>query len=133
MKRVVRLAFGLSMLMQMRPSLGVAAVGAWFSIPAASWAQTLRDADIYPCGPHMMWWSGGWFGMLLGPLFMVAILVATIVVTVILVRRIGGSGGADASSEPRPVRTPLDILKERFARGEIDKDEFEERQRALGE
>ena len=32
-----------------------------------------------------------------------------------------------------PSRTPLDILKERFARGEIDKQDFEERRRVLGE
>jgi len=32
-----------------------------------------------------------------------------------------------------PTRTPLDILKERFARGEIDKAEFEDRRRVLGE
>jgi len=32
-----------------------------------------------------------------------------------------------------PHRTPVDILKERFARGEIDKNEFEERRRVLGE
>lgn len=32
-----------------------------------------------------------------------------------------------------PERTPLDILRERFARGEIDKEEFDQRRRVLGE
>lgn len=35
-----------------------------------------------------------------------------------------------ASDRP-PGRTPQDILEERFARGEITRDEFEERRRVL--
>jgi putative membrane protein len=35
--------------------------------------------------------------------------------------------------DPPLGRAPGEILKERFARGEIDKDEFDERRRTLGD
>ena len=72
--------------------------------------------------------------MIFGPLFMILFLAMLIAATVLLVRWLGGSWpGSMAVHHPLPGRTPLDILKERFARGEIDKDEFEERRRVLGD
>ena len=57
--------------------------------------------------------------------------LVVVVLVVLAVRWLGGSHGP---SQPlSPTKTPLDILKERFARGEIDKEEFEERRRVLGE
>jgi putative membrane protein len=75
---------------------------------------------------------GEWYGMMfLGPLMMILFLAAIVVLVVLGVRWLGGSrlGGTPG---PSPNKA-LDILKERFARGEIDKDEFELRRRALSE
>ena len=68
--------------------------------------------------------------MFLGPLSMVLYLGVLIVLIVLLVRWLSASGPSGASVTG--TKAPLDILRERFARGEIDKDEFEERKRVLG-
>lgn len=80
----------------------------------------------------MMWGNEGGYGMFFGPLFMILILAATVAAIVFLVRWLSGAqqGFGPASLTP-PVQTPLDILKERFAKGEINKEEFDERRRAL--
>lgn len=100
--------------------------------PALSWAQTPVGPGYHGYG-HMMW-AGGQYGMIFGPLVMILVLAVVIATAVLLVRWLGGPGQGAAPHQPAPpVRTPLDILKERFARGEIDKEEFEERRRLLGE
>lgn len=72
--------------------------------------------------------------MIFGPLFMILVLAVLIAAVVLLVRWFGGPWhGTIPPHQSLPGRTPLDILKERFARGEIDKEEFEERRRILGE
>jgi putative membrane protein len=56
-------------------------------------------------------------------LLFAALLVVGIVFAVRGLSDLGGSASATSSA--------LQILEERFARGEIDRDEFEERRRAL--
>jgi len=76
-----------------------------------------------------MMWGAGWYGMIFGPIFMILVAVA-----VLIVRSVGGPWhGTVPPHYPPPSRTPLDILKERVARGEIDKNEFEDRRRVVGE
>mgnify|MGYP001097375628 CR=1 FL=1 len=114
----------------------VAAGGTALSLmPSAAWAQAPTDSDRYACwGPQMMGWGGGWNAMIFGPLFMILVLAVLIAAVVLLVRWFGGPWhGTIPPHQSLPGRTPLDILKERFARGEIDKEEFEERRRILGE
>ncbi len=105
----------------------------FFFAPGWAPAQNSPEPYRYGHGPHMMDWGGGWYGMIFGPLFMILVLAVVIAAVVLLVRWLGGpSHGAPLHHAP-PPRTPLDILKERYARGEIDKDEFEERKRVLGD
>jgi len=76
-------------------------------------------------------WGYGWGwggGMFFGPLFMVAGPLLLIVLIVILVRWLTNSRQSASCRVP----TPREILDERFARGEIQRDEYEERRKALG-
>jgi putative membrane protein len=76
-----------------------------------------------------MGYGWGW-GMGFGMISMVLFWVIVILGIVVLVRWIGGSAAASAAP---PSKTPLDVLKERYARGDIDKPEFEEKKRDLSD
>ncbi len=71
-------------------------------------------------------WNGGWWGF--GMMFMSLLFLALIVVGVVLVVRSFSHGG---QAPPRSDGRALDILDERFARGEIDPKEYEERRSIL--
>lgn len=88
-------------------------------------AQAYGDRDLWW---HPVW---GWGHMIFGSLMMIVFWGGIIALIVLLVRRLGGAGGSGDSSGSAPRRTPLDILQERFAKGEIDRQEYEERRRVL--
>lgn len=69
----------------------------------------------------------GWAGMGFGMISMVLFWVLIILGIVILVKWVASS----SSGTQPPAKTALDILKERYARGEIGKQEFEEKKRDL--
>jgi putative membrane protein len=98
------------------------------ALSLAAWAQT-DTRPLYGYESHM--WSGsGW--MFLGPLMMILFLAGIVALVVLAVRWMGGPVQGMGAA-PLSGKTPLDILRDRFARGEIERDEFEERRRALGE
>jgi putative membrane protein len=75
-------------------------------------------------------WGYGWGwggGMFFGPLFMIGGPVLLIVLVVLLIRWL--SDGRDSPSVR--LRTPREILDERFAKGEIDREDYEARRKAL--
>jgi putative membrane protein len=78
-------------------------------------------------GWNHMGWGAGW-GMGFGGLFMILFWVAIIVAVVLLLKWL--AGGSARFAPPRE-KSALDILKERYARGEIGKDEFEQKKRDL--
>lgn len=70
-------------------------------------------------------WGMGWFGGILMVFFWVVIIVGIVLVVRYLI-----SGQREGSGVTRD-RDPLDILKERYARGEIGTEEYEEKRKIL--
>lgn len=89
----------------------IAAGGAALGLVTGSaWAQPPSGSDGYAWGSHMMGWGGGWFGMVLAPIFMIIFLALVIAVAVLLVRWLAGPS-PDATPPPQSqARAPLDIL-----------------------
>jgi putative membrane protein len=73
----------------------------------------------------MMHWDYGW-GMGFGWIFMIAFWALVILGIVFLIRVITGGVKKEDKTE-----TAIDILKKRYARGEIGKEEFEEKKKDL--
>jgi len=103
-----------------------AALTAIFSSPTLAWAQ---QATTYP-GSHMMW-DGGWQGWFLGPLMMIAFLTIAVAAVVLVIRWLGGDRDHRVPTQTHREKKPMDILRIRFAKGEIDNEEFEERRKIL--
>jgi putative membrane protein len=81
------------------------------------------------------WWATmPWFGMMMGPIMFIVFLVIVILVVVPLIRWMGfGPPWWHGQHTLPPSRTALDILNERYARGEIDKIEYEEKRRVISQ
>ncbi len=75
---------------------------------------------------HMENWSSGWFGMGFGMLLFWGLAIAAIVLVIKVL-----SGPRSSHLYDQAEKTALDILRERYARGEIDRDEFEQKKRDL--
>jgi putative membrane protein len=91
------------------------------SVPAVAWAQE-RPYDFW--GMHPMWgmWGAWGFGMMLMMLVFWGLVIVGLVLGIRWLLSQGRNPHADAA---------LEILRQRYARGEIDKEEFEARKRDL--
>ncbi|HXZ00963.1 MAG TPA: SHOCT domain-containing protein [Stellaceae bacterium] len=120
-------------------ALAVSLVFALAALPAL--AQQAAPDVAYGHG-HMMW---GWHPfMIVGPIFVLLAIIGIMTIFVWLVRWATrgypfyghgfhhGHGGCPCCGGAGRGRAALDILEERFARGEIDKAEFEEKRKLLG-
>jgi putative membrane protein len=80
----------------------------------------------------MMWWYPGAFGwgmMLFSVLLTLAFWAGLVAVVVWAVRTLVGA--RSRSSQPSQGDQPLEILRRRFAAGEISQEEYERARRAL--
>jgi putative membrane protein len=109
--------------------------GALCGAATSAMAQVGEITDrngLYNHGHDMMWGGSQWggFGMFLGPIFMILIVVGIVAGVIYLLRLFGaaGPGGSHLAHD-----RALALLKERYAKGEIDSEEFAERKKLLAD
>lgn len=76
-------------------------------------------------------WGWGWFAMSVGMILFWALII---VLGVLLFRALAMPGGRGDRADGRPSgQAPERLLAERFARGELDEEEYRRRMAVLGE
>ena len=100
--------------------LGAVLIG--LGVPVAAWAQ---ERPWGPWGWHPMWgvWGAWGIGIMLMMLVFWGLVIAGLVLGIRWLATQGRESRSDAA---------LDILRQRYARGEINKEEFEAKKRDLG-
>jgi len=88
---------------------------------------TLRND--HPMVPRMMseW---GWFGSFIMIAFGILLIVSLVLLIKWLLMQTQSNGSSSSNSNQQKT-SALEILKERYARGEIDKNEFEEKKKDI--
>jgi putative membrane protein len=102
----------------------------WLIVTAAGWtmpgvASAQERTYEWGWGMHPMW--GVWGAWGIGMMLMMLVFWGVVIVGVVLSIRWLVSQGKDSRGD-----LALDILRQRYARGEINKDEFEAKKRDLG-
>jgi putative membrane protein len=111
----------MSILLSMAISIALIALGVGFLYN--------HNMDFWPANDR---WAMGHYGFMGGDmgfimiLFWVLIIGALALLISVLVKSVSGSG-----QEPGEASKPLNILKQRYARGDIDKAEYEKMRREL--
>ena len=74
---------------------------------------------------------GDWGHMMGGGMFMWILFLVIIVVAIYFILQSTKSRSSDSSSKETPRETAIEILKKRYAQGEITKEEFEKMKKDL--
>ena len=82
----------------------------------------------YGYGMMGPWMMGGFGGMWFMPIFMIVFWGLVIWGIVALVRGVSSPGNTGSSGQ---ADSPMEVLKKRYARGEINKEEFEDKKKDI--
>ncbi len=103
------------------------AISALITAPFIYAGNALAQQGGYGGGPgwqHPMMWGGGWFGGPIMMIFWLLVIVAIIFGIRWAVKDRGTSGDGRSVSPGSGGRSAMEVLKRRYASGEIDRDQY---------
>jgi len=101
-------------------------------------AQSAPQQSVWDCSGPWHMWSGGWGWWWIFPLFFMLMMIGVCAAAIYFIGHRSGSGhhfGPWHMASGRPwgdsTHSALQVLNERFARGEIQKQEYEEKKATI--
>jgi putative membrane protein len=88
--------------------------------------KTRKEIDMMGCCGYGWFGTSGWIAGILNLIVIAGVIVGFVVLAIWAIRRAGKSSAGSTANQESETLSPIEIARLRYARGEINREQFQE-------